>query len=116
MRDSTLLAIYSSGYVTPGAACTMASATTLGLTGTLTGGTYIIGGTFKFLDAAAPLSVQVHPTLAAIERLGHAAVAFQDRHFTGIDYMVSLDRFIHEALSSWLTLSEQGWNTGMTWL
>jgi 5-amino-6-(5-phospho-D-ribitylamino)uracil phosphatase len=52
------------------------------------------------------------PTLAAdlcaaIERLGHPAVAYQDRAFTGIDYLVSSGRDLHVALSSWLGLSGQ---------
>ncbi len=52
------------------------------------------------------------PTLAAnlctaIERLGFAAVAFQDRAYTGVDYLVSTDRHVHDALSSWMTLSDQ---------
>jgi 5-amino-6-(5-phospho-D-ribitylamino)uracil phosphatase len=44
---------------------------------------------------------------AAIERHGYAAVALQDRHATGIDYLVSKDRVVHEALMSWMRLSGQ---------
>lgn len=52
------------------------------------------------------------PTLAgelcaAIESLGHAAVALQDRQHAGLDYLVSEGRNVHESLSSWLTLSGQ---------
>jgi 5-amino-6-(5-phospho-D-ribitylamino)uracil phosphatase len=52
------------------------------------------------------------PTLAsqlcaAIERLGFAAVAFQDRAYTGVDYVVSTNRPLHRSLRSWLELSGQ---------
>ncbi len=52
------------------------------------------------------------PTLAgelcaAIERLGHAAVALQNRQHTGRDYVVSADPQLHDALGSWLALSDQ---------
>ncbi len=43
----------------------------------------------------------------SIEQLGHAAVAFVDRHYMGFDYLVSDGRFVHTALSSWLELSGQ---------
>ncbi len=54
----------------------------------------------------------MNPALAgelcdAIERLGHAAVALQDRYYTGVDYLVSQGREIHESLSGWLRLSGQ---------
>lgn len=44
---------------------------------------------------------------AAIELAGHAAVALQDREYTGVDYLASADRPIYNALSSWMTLSDQ---------
>jgi Cof subfamily protein (haloacid dehalogenase superfamily) len=43
----------------------------------------------------------------AIERLGFAAVVFQDRFYTGVDYVISTDRHIHGALRSWLNISSQ---------
>lgn len=42
-----------------------------------------------------------------IENLGFAAVAFQDRFYTGVDYVISTDRHIHAALRSWLDMSGQ---------
>jgi hypothetical protein len=55
---------------------------------------------------------QMAPGLAgelcgAIERCGYAAVALQDRHATGIDYLVSQGRVVHEALHSWMRHSDQ---------
>ncbi len=52
------------------------------------------------------------PTLAselcdAIEQLGHAAVAFQDRDHTGVDYLVSTHRVVHRSLRNWMTYSDQ---------
>ena len=54
----------------------------------------------------------MHPSLAielctVIERMGFAAVAFEDRRATGVDYLVSEDRAIHESLNIWLELSGQ---------
>lgn len=46
----------------------------------------------------------------AIERAGHAAVALQDRAYTGVDYLASAGRPIYSALSSWMTLSDQVMN------
>ena len=54
----------------------------------------------------------MHPSLAielcaTIERMGFAAVAFEDRRATGVDYLVSQDRAIHQSLNVWLELSGQ---------
>ena len=44
---------------------------------------------------------------AAIEAAGHAAVAFQDKHAAGDDYLVSAGRPVHESLGVWMALSGQ---------
>jgi Cof subfamily protein (haloacid dehalogenase superfamily) len=44
---------------------------------------------------------------SAVERHGFAAIALQDRHYTGFDYLVSIDRVVHPALESWMSLSDQ---------
>lgn len=54
----------------------------------------------------------MHPELAGslcrtIQNLGFAAVVFQDRFYTGIDYVISTDRHIHAALRNWLDMSGQ---------
>lgn len=43
----------------------------------------------------------------AIERLGFAAVAFEDRRATGLDYLVSQGRTLHKSLNVWLEISGQ---------
>ncbi len=52
------------------------------------------------------------PTLASelcsvIESVGIAAVAMVDRHETGIDYLISQGREVHESLSKWIGLTGQ---------
>ena len=50
-----------------------------------------------------PMSAALAADLCgSLERSGHAAVAFQDRRETGVDYLVSQDRELHVALSMWL--------------
>ena len=50
-----------------------------------------------------PMSATLAADLCgSLERFGHAAVAFQDRRETGLDYLVSQDRDLHVALSMWL--------------
>ncbi|MBC7782616.1 MAG: Cof-type HAD-IIB family hydrolase [Burkholderiales bacterium] len=61
----------------------------------------------KTVHRAAMDPILAGELCGAIERHGHAAVAYVDRHHMGFDYLVSEGRIVHEALSSWMSLSDQ---------
>ncbi|HEX8340025.1 MAG TPA: HAD-IIB family hydrolase [Tepidisphaeraceae bacterium] len=52
-------------------------------------------------------SVLAAELCGAIERLGHVAVAYQDRHAVHDDYVISRGGKLHPALGTWLAMSGQ---------